>query len=125
MKKLFSLLVCLTLILGLGVLAYAEGEGRFGREGTAVGYVDVASSAADIALKAAPCYVYAATLFPSAANGYVYLYDNASAASGTVKIELSEATAYDSKREIFDPPIKMDNGVYADVNNAAVTIEYR
>lgn len=123
MRKFLISLVCLALFVGLGSNAFA---GRYDREdANDVGYANAASTSVDAALVAVPCYVYGATVLATSANSYALLYDNASAATGTVKIEIGEASQYDTQHITFDPPIRFENGVYADVTSGPVVIEYR
>lgn len=122
MKKIIiSLLVCFFLVLGSLPLYAARGD----RETLNYGYVESASATVDSALVAYPCYVYGVTLFASSANASVIIHDHASNNTGTAKIELGEATAWDSNRQVFDPPVALNNGAYADVTNCSVVLEYR
>ena len=125
MKKLFSLLVCLTLILVIVSLAYA---GSFDREDAdEAGYVDTKCLSADAANTIArPCYIYGVQFYAAAATSYVNIYD-AATASGTIRIEIAEATAGDSVYYKPAKPIKFDTGVSVDLTGAGavVILEYR
>lgn len=126
MKKLFNVFLVLSLIV-IGSAGIASA--RFEREETNVGWVEAKSTQNDEALLTKPVYIFAVTvLADNAANAFVEIYDaSASPANGNEpKIEIGEATQYDSKRVVFNPPLKMSTGVYVDVSNtAAVVIEYR
>ena len=123
MKKLSIFLLGTLLFLGLSGNVFAQ----FDREhhATDAGYVNVVSRANDGVLSAAPVFIYAATLQATSSNAIVYIYDNASAASGTIKVEIAEPTSGTSKRVVFSTPIQMINGAYADVTNGSVDLEYR
>ncbi len=124
MKKLFLLLVCLSFLCLLASPAIA-GSGRYGKEdANEVGYVETKNLSADGSISDVPCYVYGVTLDATSATAYVNLYDNTSG-TGTVRIEVSEATSGDSKRVVFDKPVKFTTGVYADVVDGNVIVEYR
>lgn len=73
---------------------------------------------ADAAISAAPCYLHAITLIPAAADCAVVLYDNASAASGTVlaKLSIVVTTADGSNNMVFNNPVYCAKGIYADVS---------
>ncbi len=123
MKKVFIVLALL--LLGVTGLALA-GSPSFPREGdNTPGFVNVASRSTDGALVGRPLRIYAATILTSSTNASINIYDNASAASGTVKVEIASATSFTSVRHVFDPPIEMTAGAYVDVTSAAATIEYR
>jgi len=123
MKKLFSLLVCLTLILGVS-LAYAQ----FDRENAdEAGYVETKTLTSDTANTIArPCYIYGVQFYAAASTSYVNIYD-AATATGTVKIEIAEATAGDSVYYKPAKPIKFDTAVSVDLtgSGAVVILEYR
>jgi hypothetical protein len=127
MKKIiFSLTICL-LLLGLGLPAFAQ---KYSREVNEPGYVEAVARNTDGALVSQPCYIHAATIYASSGSASIALYDATSAATGpnivsNLKIEIGEATQYESNRIEFTPPIKMNNGVYVDVTNAYAIIEYR
>ena len=82
-------------------------------------------SGADVAVTSGPAYVYAVTVYATAANSYVNLHDAASATTGTQKIEVGEATQYETTRQVYDPPVYFKTAVYADVTNGAFVVEYR
>jgi len=119
------LVLCLSLmLLGSGIAFAARGD----REALDFGYVNAASTQSDETMISGPTYVYGATVFANAANSFVLLYDSATAPAGTgkeVKVEVGEATQYGTRRYDFDPPIKFDAGVYADVTSGSVVLEYR
>lgn len=123
MKKLILLVAVFGMVLG--GIAFA-GNSSFPREGkNEPGYVNVTSRSTDGILVGSPIKIYAATIFPSSSNSSINIYDNSSAATGTVKVEISGATAFESKRYTFDPPISMENGAYVDVTTASAVLEYR
>lgn len=127
MKRLVLVLVCLLLTIGVTSSVFA-GSGRYANEdGDQVGHVTTVSATSDSAVVARPCYVYAASLYAGASASNIRLYDNASTGTGTVRIEVAEATQYDSVRYEFSKPIKMDNGVFVGITgtNSVATIEYR
>lgn len=75
----------------------------------------VGSRTDDGAILAAKGWYYGARLTATgAAAGHVVVYDNASAASGTVIDELDVGTA-GSSGEQFTHPIPVNNGIYLDV----------
>ena len=122
MKKLFSLLVLLSLMLATSVFA-----GPYDREvADEAGYVDIKTVTSDSAAIARPCYLYAISLYAGAAPSYVNVYNNASTGSGDA-IEISEATQYDSVRYEFKKPVNMSNGAYVDItgSGSVVILEYR
>lgn len=126
MKRKLFILVALALALCL----FAPGQSyaaRGDREALNYGYVDHASSASDIALVGKPCYLYAATIYPSEGKASVLIYDSSSSTlqDKGVAAEITESAAYATTREVFDPPIRMSEGVYVDVTQAKVVIEYR
>ena len=119
-----KLIILLSILLFLAVpTVYAQ----FDRDPNTheAGYVDVVSYDYDKAAIGSPVYLYAATLFPSTSEAYVKVYDHATAALGTVAVEIGESEQYYSVREEFNPPLRLQNGAYVDVNNAAVILEYR
>lgn len=126
-KLLFSLL--LVTGLGLGVIQETF-AGPFDREtATEAGYVNSVSRFNDDTLISRPAYVYAVTVLAEAANSYVKLFDTVSGAAPVdidkPKIEVGEATQYDTTRYQFNPPVRFENGIYADVTSGSVVIEYR
>lgn len=122
MKKILSL----ALILAFLAVPVFAGTPNFSREGeNKPGFTNVASSSADAILIGRPIMIYGATILPSSTNASINIYDNATAASGTVKVEISSATAYTSQHYTFDPPIQMNAGAYVDVTSASAVIEYR
>ena|SRR3990167_1226138 len=124
MKKLLLVLVCLSLIFGLQGMAMA---GSYDREDTAFGYTESRYCNADHVLVSKPCYVKSITIYASSANALAVIYDSAdsSPADSEVRYEIGEASQYESKREVFNPPIIFNNGVYADVTNGNIGVEYR
>jgi hypothetical protein len=123
MKRLFSFIAILAVLSGVCGVAFA---GAFDREDAkTVGYVNSKSVSSSSAVVSAPCYIYAVTVLASSANAVIGIYDSASAATGSAKVEIGEATQYASERQVFDPPLRMENGAYAQVSNGQVVIEYR
>lgn len=130
MKRFKIVLVVLLamFLLGQGEAFAARGD----REELNFGYVDVVSTASDAALVARPAYIYGVTLYhdpTSTGVGQVLIYDLSSAATGTtgevIKVEVVETIQYETKRVSFDPPLRMGTGIYVDVQNASVVVEYR
>lgn len=128
MKRCLLVFLCLALMLlgsaGLGLTSPYDRE-----TADEVGYADAISRNNDGVLVAKPCYIYAVTAFytggGSSSYGWVELYDNASSASGIVKVEILENTTSPITRFEFARPLKMENGIYADVTNASVVVEWR
>lgn len=122
MKRLFLLLVCLSLMFGFYSQAFA---GRYDREDAVdVGYVSAKGISADGAVTSGPTYIYAVTVYAAAANSTVTLYDN-TAASGTVLAEVGAVTQYSTNRVEFDRPIEAATAVYADITGGYIVVEYR
>lgn len=123
MKRLIIAVLAVTFLFGSISPALAQ----FGRDPKVkdAQYVDVKSVDYDTALVGRPCYIYAVTLKPDTADALVEIYDNASAASGTIKIELGENAINDTRRIEFKYPVRMTAGAYVDVTNGAVVLEYR
>jgi hypothetical protein len=127
MKKLLSLIVCLSLF---APLAFAD---RYDRESGRPGHVEKSGVTSDTQVLTRPCELYALTVSATTAGATVAIYDKASTPTDTEKsdgtnlaAEASEATQYDSKREVFDPPIQINNGLYLDLTNCAgAIVEYR
>ena len=92
-----------------------------------IGYVNAGSTSYDKAISGKPAYMYAVTVFATAANSYVNIYDTTTtpASPNQPKVEVGEATQYGSRRVVFDPPIRMTSGIYADVTSGAAVVEYR
>lgn len=125
-RKLF-MLVTLALALCLVVPGSAQAA-RGDREELNYGYVDAISSQVDKVLVAKPCYVYAVTVYPTEGLATVKLYDHETTSTDEgdyVKVEITESAAYATTREVFNPPIRMNKGVYADITNGQVVLEYR
>jgi len=59
--------------------------------------------------------INAVTLIGGSTASSVILYDNASAASGTVLAKATQATNLVTTHIIFENPVICDNGIYADV----------
>ena len=125
MKKLLSILVCLTLLLSFGGITFA---GSFDREDAdEAGYADTKVLSVDTNNTIArACYIYGVQFYAGTATSFVNLYD-AATATGDVKIEVSEATLGDSVYYKPAKPIKFDTGVSVDITgaNSAVILEYR
>lgn len=84
---------------------------------------------ADAAIKASAGKVWGVTLEAAAADSYVILYDNASAASGTVLAKVMIDVSLEgstSTKHISLPGVPASNGIYADVNgtSAAYIVYY-
>lgn len=126
MNRLFTFILSLFLLAGIQSVSQAQ-EGRYSREDTNVGYVEAASTEHDVQLVSRPAYIHAVTVWADAANSYVFLYDTsaAPAAIDKPKVEVGTATQYVSSRTVFDPPLQMSNGIYADVTSGSVVVEYR
>lgn len=127
-KRLLVILVCLSFLFGFAVsAAFAdEGTGRYGREDMP-GWTYMKTASADGALVSTPCYLYSVTVYASSSNAHADIYDlTATPASAPGKvIELGQATQYSSTQEVYDPPIKMDNGVWTDLTSGVVIVRYR
>jgi hypothetical protein len=122
MKRLFLLLVCLSLIFGFCSPVFA---GRYDREDAVdVGYVSAKSMSATGAVSSAPGYIYGVTIYAHTASALVTLYDS-TAASGNVLAEVAAVTQYTSTRVEFDRPIEVTTAIYATVTNGYVVVEYR
>ena len=125
MKRLLISVVCLSLLLGLTSLAYA---GPFDREtADEVGYVHTKTLNASTANTITrPCYIYGVQFYAGASGSNVNIYD-AATATGTVKIEVAEATAGDYVYYKPAKPIKFDTAVSVNLvgANSAVVLEYR
>jgi hypothetical protein len=81
---------------------------------------------ADGVVFAGPCRVKGYSLSPGGTAGELIFYDNASAASGTVRLTLNISTnqSLDSLA-LPGEGIKFDNGVYVDLpTNAHITVYY-
>lgn len=76
------------------------------------------SLAASAAVAARPALVTAITLIPAAAACTLTIYDNASAASGTVLAELALLANAKSETIAFNLPIEADKGVYASLSGS-------
>lgn len=123
MKKLFSLFAAL-LLVGLATPVFAQ----YDRDPATsrVGYVNAVSTGVDGTMKSGPVYVYAVTQYATSASSSTLLYDTTTlVAANQPKIEVAESVAANTKRYTYDPPLKFDTGVYADVTNGSVVIEYR
>lgn len=124
MKRIFGLLVCLTLILATGLL-YADDDSRYGREAGTPGYVNtklLTTTTHNTIGHSAE--IYAITIYPTSAYAYANIY-NAATANGTPIMEVAEATQYDSKREVFDPPLSADTAVSVSMYGCYTILEYR
>lgn len=83
----------------------------------------------DTAISAAPSYLHGLILENDGTNASsVIIYDNASAASGTIlaKILLPASSTVLSLPVTFNNPVMANNGIYADVSGTgcAVTVYY-
>lgn len=124
--RLFTFILSLFLLAGIQTASNAQ-EGRYAREEHNVGFVESVSTEHDVQLVSRPAYIYAVTVWADAANSYAFLYDTsaAPAASDKPKVEVGEASQYDSVRTVFDPPLQMSTGIYADVTSGSIVVEYR
>ncbi len=78
---------------------------------------------ADGIMVAKPCILHAVTVHGTTAGGATLLYDNASAASGTVIADLS--TAVDEETIVLSGlNLRCENGLYADLTTAGVVAYY-
>jgi hypothetical protein len=80
----------------------------------------------DQAVVATAGWLTAVQITPNGGAGTVILYDNASAASGTViyRGSVADGNTYPGGRN-FDHPVKFNNGIYADVGaTARCIVEY-
>ena len=97
---------------------------------TAFGFQGAKSSGeqtADAAIMAAPGYITAVYIITDGStNAKVILYDNASAASGTVMLEMTVVASdnYGGRSWVF--PAEFFNGIYVDVSGsgASYIVEY-
>ena len=124
MKQILSILLCLSLLAFVIFPAFAQ---RYSREEGTPGYVKSITKTSDGYVVRGPTEVYAVSIqMPdNSSTALAYLYDDASIASTSAKIQIGQTTAHGTKREIFDPPMYFENDVYVDVSNAYVTVEYR
>ena len=82
---------------------------------------------ADAAIYAGQCVITAVRVITDGTNNAkVIVYDHASAASGTVRLELTAVGNTHHKAAIFYHPKTMFNGIYVDVSGtgASYIIEY-
>ena len=87
--------------------------------------VKVVTNGTASVIYAAPCILRSVTLRNANAAGYVYLWDNASAASGTKIMVLGMATDEDGIASTGHN-IVCDNGIYATIGNKAdITVTYQ
>lgn len=66
-----------------------------------------------------PCYLHAVTIVPAAAASSIVLYDNATAASGTVLAKVQGVANGETVTQMFDNPVFCSNGIYGDVTGAS------
>ncbi len=71
------------------------------------------------AICAAPGLLVGITLIQAAAAATLIIYDNASAASGTVLAQLNTTINTDSKTITFDMPVFASQGIYAAVTGTS------
>jgi len=128
MKKL----LCLVVLAVIFFAGTSFAEDLYPREsGSKPNYVKYAGTDKDQVVVAYPCFLYAVSLYNEAATARVDIVDSSTATAGTVStivVELAEATAGESNRWVFDPPIRIQNGIYVDVTTAQsdnVIVEYR
>lgn len=78
---------------------------------------------ADGILVAEPCILHAITVHATTAGGAALVYDNASAASGTVVADLS--TAVDAETIVLSGlKVRCNNGLYVNLTTANVVVYY-
>ncbi len=130
MKKLISFsIVLIALFLVVSVSFASDLYPR--EDGGEPNYVNYASTDSDRVVVSAPCFLYAVSLYNEAASSKIDIVDSASATAGTIAtmaVELAEATAGEYQRIVFDPPIRIKNGIYVDVSASLqdnVVVEYR
>lgn len=85
-----------------------------------------AKEGSDNPLVTSACKIRKVTAIATSSPGTVVLYDSASAASGTVLEDISIATSGNTEVVIYPDGqyIKAENGIYADVTNCFVIVEY-
>lgn len=71
---------------------------------------------ADGAIVTQPCKIHAITLNPGTTASSAILYDNASAASGTVAFKIVGAANDTSCHAHLDVPVACQNGIYLDIS---------
>jgi hypothetical protein len=122
MKKLILFIALLSLVAFKAAPVFA---GPYDRENAnTAGYVKAVSASSSSEVVAAPCYIHAVTVLATAANAVVGIIDT-QGTTGTAVAEIGQATQYASNRQVFNPPLKIENGVYANVSNGSVVVEYR
>jgi len=121
MKRNFIFLVCLSLMIGLCVPAFAISDRETPDEANYV-YTKVLTTTGAVTGRAT--WVYAVTIDATSATAFVNVYDAADS-TGSAVIEVSEATSGDSKRYVFARPVKFTTGVYCAITNGNAIVEYR
>ena len=112
MKKLIFIIA----ILLISTIAYAQQWATSSGEQTA-----------DSAIYAKPCAIAGVTIITSgSSDAKLILYDNASAASGTVRYERTVISTNHGNHDNFSFPAECFNGVYADITGtgASYVVEY-
>lgn len=115
MKRLMQLIVAITLILTIAWGASAEWAMTSGQQ------------TADAAVSSSGCYLSAIQIETDGSNNVtVLLYDNASAASGTVVADITVVAGDYYGGRVWIHPIRCYNGIYADVTgtNGTYFVEY-
>ena len=111
--KIFGLvLLALVFITNLGANWYASTSGE---------------QTSDAAVATAKCYITSILIITNGSdNAKVVLYDNASAASGTVILEMTVVGVDNYGGRNYQYPVKCTNGIYADVTGtgASYIVEY-
>lgn len=74
---------------------------------------------ADGAVYALPCKLWGLSLSPAAAASSIVVYDNASAASGTVLAKLSVAANTQTVNITFNQGVQAQFGLYVDISGAS------
>lgn len=77
----------------------------------------------DGVIVASKCILRGVTSLSTTANGRAIVYDNASAASGTVVADVAAASQWDTG--ITGPlDVRCENGLYVNLTTASVTVYY-
>lgn len=116
MKKRFLIATIFVLVLFFTSVSFAFQGSQSSGEKTA----DAAVSATDV-------YMTAVTIITDGTNdAKLILYDNASAASGTVLLEMTIAGGDNYGGRVWTYPLKCWNGIYGDIagTGASYIVEY-
>lgn len=131
MKKVFFTLLILALIVSFSSSAYAQLSFIQYRTNERLDTLEVnenqAFQSTDSAMVTNACKITSIHVTAQSAGGIACLYDNASAASGTVLADISVGT--DEDTIIWQAPVGMfieaDNGIYLDTTNAECRVFYQ